>query len=101
MLIDFCRCDITTKFEHKRKRYQEEMDHLTERIRIVEESDSMKNFRLAIDGEWIMQTFGLKPSKTVGLIKSAVLEDVLDGKIKNTFEECSAKAHDEFKKIQS
>ena len=36
----------------------------------------------------IMEVFGLKPGKEIGLIKEEIREAILDGKIKNSLQEC-------------
>ena len=47
----------------------------------------MRAFKCPVDGEIIMNVCNLKPSKKVGLIKDAIEEAILEGKIKNNYEE--------------
>ena len=53
----------------------------------VEEKDKIRNFQPVITGEMIMEAFGIPPSKEVGEIKEALKEAVLEGTIRNEFNE--------------
>ncbi len=86
-LMALCRADITSKDDLKVKRYLANFDKVEKRMKEVEEIDHLRNWQPAITGEHIMKAFQLKPGKEVGIIKNQLKEAILDGKIKNEFNE--------------
>ena len=85
-LLILCEADITTKNPNRFKKYLNNFKIVREKIKIVEERDSIRNFQSPISGEEIMNYFNIKPSKEIGIIKEHIKNSILDGKIKNNYE---------------
>lgn len=82
-LMTLCEADITTKNSKLEKKYLNNFKVVRDKIKDVEERDRVRNFQPPISGEFIMNYFGIKPCKEIGLIKEKIKEAILNGDINN------------------
>ncbi len=86
-LMALCRSDITSKNPQRVRRYLDNYELLMERMAEIEQSDHLRTWQPPISGEEIMATFGIEPSREIGIIKNAIKEAILEGEIPNNYEQ--------------
>ena len=85
-LMTLCNADITSKNEFKVQKFKKNFELVTQKLKIVEEKDKVRNFQPPVSGELIMQAFNLKPCNEIGNIKMRIKDAILEGIIENEFE---------------
>jgi len=98
-LMMLCHADVTSKNSAKITRCFQNFAKVREKMREIEEKDKLRNWRPPFDGQDIMQTFGMRPCKDIGIIKDAVCDAILDGEIENTRPAALQKMMEEGRKL--
>ena len=86
-LLILCRADITSKNPEKMKKFMNNYAKVEKKIVEVQEKDQLRNFQSPVRGEEIMEICNLNPCRTVGTIKKAIEEAILEGVIPNDYQE--------------
>jgi len=84
-LLILGRSDITTGNPYKKEKRLKNYDNLEKKIVEVLERDKLRAFQSPLRGDEIMELSKLKPGPTVGKIKEAIEEAILDGIIPNEY----------------
>ena len=86
-LMTLCQSDITSKNKEKKIKYLNRFEQVKKKLRDLEDRDKIKNWQPPIGGKEIMETFNIKPCKEVGILKESIKNAILDGIIKNSYQE--------------
>ena len=82
-LMALCRADITSKNPSLVARYLRNYERVMEKVQLVIEKDRLRNWQPPVKGDEIMAVCGLEPGRLVGILKKAVEEAILEGRIPN------------------
>ena len=86
-LMLLCEADITSKNQIRKQRFLDNFITVREKLADLKEKDYKRLFQPCVDGNEIMEMFGLSQGKVVGDLKKYIKDAVLDGKVENNPEE--------------
>lgn len=89
-LMLLCEADITSKNEIRKRGFLENYQLVRQKLVDIEEKDRIRNFQPPVNGEEIMQIFGITPCREIGILKTKVKDAILDGVVANEHDEALA-----------
>ncbi len=85
-LMTLCEADITSKSETRKAIFRENFRLVREKLTDLAYRDWRRELQPCIDGNEIMQRFGLQQGPMVGALKQCLKDAVLDNRVPNTRE---------------
>ena len=85
-LMILCEADITSKNQQKKQRFLDNFQLVREKLADLQARDNYRTWQNPITGEEIMEIFGLKPCREIGVLKQAVKDAIWDSVIPNDHE---------------
>jgi poly(A) polymerase len=82
-LMLLCEADITSKNQQKKQRFLDNFQLVREKLTDLQARDNYRTWQNPITGEEIMETFGLKPCREIGVLKQAIKDAIWDSLIPN------------------
>ncbi len=82
-LMLLCEADITSKNEARKRLFLENFRTVRRKLADLKEKDYKRLLQPCIDGNEIMEMFGLQPCREVGTLKQTLKDAVLDNKVPN------------------
>lgn len=82
-LMLLCESDITSRNEVRKQTLLSNFQLVRQKLVDLEERDRIRNFQPPVDGNDIMEIFGLEPTSVVGELKAMIKDAILDGVIPN------------------
>lgn len=89
-LMLLCDADITSRNEEKKARFHRNYQLVRQKMVELEERDRIRNFQPPVKGDEIMEILHMEPCSTVGELKAAIKDAILDGIIPNEYEPAKA-----------
>lgn len=89
-LMLLCEADVTSKNAQRKRNFLNNFKLVREKLVAIEEKDRIRNFQPPVTGDEIMRRFSLPPCREVGLLKAALKDAILDGKVPNSYEKALA-----------
>ena len=80
-LINFCKCDLTTRFDDKRERINSALETIRRKIIEVREKDEEAKWRSPLTGHMVMELLGVGEGRIVGEIKKELDPKLKSGEI--------------------
>ena len=80
-LMLLCEADITSKNEEKKQRFLQNFQLVRQKIETIKHNDEVRLMQPIIDGNEVMRIFGLPQGPTVGQLKQAMKNAILNGDI--------------------
>ena len=99
-LMLLCEADITSKNQIRKQRFLDNFITVREKLADLKEKDYKRLFQPCVDGNEIMEMFGLSQGKVVGDLKKYIKDAVLDGKVENNPEELRKMLYEKYQQLK-